>query len=57
MTLWRWDHDESLGFPPKIKIRTRNYRSRQALNQFRERMVRQALGQPAADPKQQAAAA
>lgn len=56
MTLWRWDHDESLGFPPKLKIRTRNYRSRRALNQFRDRMVRQALGQPAASPKQQAEA-
>ena len=34
MTLWRWSHDakyQDLNFPPPIKIKTRNYRSRRAL--------------------------
>lgn len=54
MTLWRWDQDQRLNFPPKIKIRTRNYRSRRALNEFRERMMRQALGQAGGVPEHQA---
>jgi len=28
MTLWRWDQDPNLDFPPRIKIRKRNFRSR-----------------------------
>jgi hypothetical protein len=43
MTLHRWDKDPSLGFPPKIQIRGRNFRSRRALEQFKERMVAQAI--------------
>lgn len=35
MTLWRWTQDQKLGFPPLIKIRTRNYRSRAALEAFK----------------------
>ena len=43
MTLYRWDHDATLGFPPKIKIRQHNFRSRRALEEFKERMVAQAI--------------
>lgn len=37
MTLWRWTQDPKLDFPPIIKIRTRNYRSRMALDNFKIR--------------------
>jgi len=37
MTLYRWTLDPTLGFPPKIKIKTRNYRSRKALEAFKRR--------------------
>jgi len=43
MTGWRWTRDPKLGFPPAIKIRSRNYRSRRAINAFRERMVREGM--------------
>ena len=43
MTLWRWERDRQLDFPPKIKIRTRNYRSRRALSEWRDRMVREGV--------------
>jgi hypothetical protein len=43
MTLHRWDNDEALGFPPKIKIRSRNFRSRAALEAFKAKMLRQAI--------------
>lgn len=43
MTLWRWDHDPALDFPPPIKIRNRNFRSRERLDAFKERMVRVAI--------------
>jgi hypothetical protein len=39
MTLWRWDHDAELDFPPPIKIRKKNYRSRLLSEQFKRRMV------------------
>src|SRR5437660_11033276 len=39
MTGWRWTRDHQLGFPPPIKIKARNYRSRRALNEWRERMI------------------
>jgi hypothetical protein len=35
MTLWRWSHDENLKFPPAIKIRGKNFRSRQAVEDFK----------------------
>jgi predicted DNA-binding transcriptional regulator AlpA len=35
MTLWRWDRDPKLGFPPPIRIRRRKYRRRSALNRFK----------------------
>jgi hypothetical protein len=43
MTLWRWTHDPKLGFPPAIKIRNRNFRSRRALEDFKCRMLRQSI--------------
>lgn len=41
MTGYRWTRDPNLGFPPVIKIRTRNFRSRRALEEFKQRMVQQ----------------
>jgi hypothetical protein len=43
MTLWRWDHDPDLGFAPRIKIRGKNYRSRKHLEEFKQRMVANAI--------------
>jgi hypothetical protein len=39
MTLWRWDHDPELKFPPAIKIRKKNYRSRLQLEKFKQRLI------------------
>jgi len=46
MTLWRWERDPALSFPPKIQIRNRNYRSRKALEAFKERMFSEAARAP-----------
>ena len=43
MKLWRWDHDPSIGFPPKIKIGPRNYRSRRAIEAFKGELLRKAI--------------
>jgi hypothetical protein len=43
MGIWRWTNDPGLGFPPQIKIRNRNFRSRRALEEFKRRMMRQAI--------------
>ena len=46
MTLWRWDHDPklaALGFPPPIKIRTRNFRSRRRLEKFKSNLLKNAV--------------
>ena len=43
MTLWRWDHDAELRFPPPIKIRNRNFRSRRLLEEWKERTLRAAI--------------
>jgi hypothetical protein len=45
MTLWRWDHDPELGFPPPIKIRKRKFRQRRAIEQFKQRMLQGAIEQ------------
>jgi predicted DNA-binding transcriptional regulator AlpA len=45
MTLYRWTNDATLGFPPPVKIRTKNFRSRRALEEFKTRMMRNAIGQ------------
>jgi predicted DNA-binding transcriptional regulator AlpA len=44
MTLYRWTNDPKLGFPPPIKIRTKNFRSRRALEDFKARMISQRVG-------------
>ncbi len=43
MTLWRWSHDVALAFPPAVKIRNRCFRSRRALDEFKARMMRDAI--------------
>jgi predicted DNA-binding transcriptional regulator AlpA len=43
MTLYRWTNDEKLDFPSPVKIRTKNFRSRRALEEFKERMTREAI--------------
>jgi hypothetical protein len=46
MTTWRWDRDEAkaaLGWPPKIKIGDRNYRSRNQLEAFKKNLITAAL--------------
>ena len=45
MTLWRWERDPGLDFPVRIKIRTKNYRSRKALEEFKHRMAQKALAE------------
>lgn len=50
MTLWRWTHDPALNFPPAIKIRTRSFRSRRALENFKERLVRDSIAERANRP-------
>jgi hypothetical protein len=47
MGLYRWTHDTKLGFPPAIKIRNRNFRSRRAIEDFKVRMMRAAITQHA----------
>lgn len=47
MTLWRWDHDAALGFPPAVKIKGRKFRSRQQLDAFKARLFKQALAERA----------
>ena len=43
ITGWRWTRDPELNFPPPIKIRNRCFRSRRALEAFKERMLRETL--------------
>jgi hypothetical protein len=43
MSLWRWDRDPALDFPPQIKIRTKNCRSRKQLEEFKARLLRSAI--------------
>jgi hypothetical protein len=43
MTLHRWTNDPDLGFPPAIKIRRRNFRSRRLLEAFKRRLIARAL--------------
>jgi hypothetical protein len=45
MTLHRWTHDANLGFPSPIKIRTKNFRSRLALEDFKQRMMQKAIAE------------
>lgn len=49
MTGWRYTHDVDLNFPPPIKIRTRNFRSRRQLEKFKARLLREAMSRVGAD--------
>ena len=39
------DHNPELGFPPPIKIRTRNFRSRRMLEEFKAALLRKAFAE------------
>jgi hypothetical protein len=43
MTLWRWDHDPELKFPPAVRIRKRKFRHRSALEVFKRQLLRSAV--------------
>jgi hypothetical protein len=43
MTGWRWTRDPELDFPPAIRIRGRNFRSRRQLEAFKARLLRAAI--------------
>ena len=43
MTFHRWSRDSKMQFPAAIKINGRNYRSRLALEAFKQRLLTQAL--------------
>jgi predicted DNA-binding transcriptional regulator AlpA len=43
MTLWRWDRDVNLEFPPPVKIRNRNFRSRRLLELFKNQLIQKSL--------------
>jgi hypothetical protein len=45
MTLWRWDQDPELDFPPPIVIRRRKFRPRSLLEKFKARLLRAAIEQ------------
>ena len=45
MTGYRWTHDPKLNFPQAVKINNRCYRSRRAIEAFKERMMRQAIAE------------
>jgi hypothetical protein len=48
MTLWRWDHDPELKFPPPVRIRKRKFRHRGALEDFKRQLLRNARRKVAA---------
>jgi hypothetical protein len=48
MTLWRWDHDPELEFPPPVRIRKRKFRYRGALEDFKRQLPRNARRKVAA---------
>lgn len=39
MTLWRWEHDESLTFPAPVRIRSRKYWREEDLHAFEQRQL------------------
>jgi hypothetical protein len=46
MTIFRWDHDPTmtqLGFPPRVMLNGRGYRSRQQLEKFKANLMRKAI--------------
>jgi hypothetical protein len=53
MTLHRWTNNPALGFPPKLKIGDRNFRSRKQLEQFKQQLMLQAMHERARRPAAQ----
>jgi hypothetical protein len=58
MTLWRWDHDPdmaALGWPCRIQVGNRNFRSRRALERFKRILIAKAVAERSRmlAPKQQ----
>ena len=45
MSGYRFDHRPELGFPPPIRIGKRKYRSRKALEAFKQRLIAAALAE------------
>jgi hypothetical protein len=43
MTGWRWTHDPTLKFPEPVKIRGRCFRSRRGIEEFKQRMLGDAV--------------
>jgi hypothetical protein len=43
MTGYRWTRDPDLDFPPVVKVKDRNYRSRRLLEEFKTRLLHKAL--------------
>jgi hypothetical protein len=43
MTFYRRDSNPEAGWPPKIKMGNRNYRSRRALEEYKQRLMAEAL--------------
>ena len=43
MSLHRWSRDPDLGFPPAIKVRNHNFRSRRLLEEFKASLLRKAI--------------
>ena len=43
MTGWRWTRDLTLNFPPPVRIKNRNYRSRRQLEEFKAKLLEQAI--------------
>ena len=48
MTGWRWTNDRNLNFPPPLKINSRNFRSRRQLEDFKARLLREAMARMSA---------
>lgn len=40
MTIWRWDRDERLGFPPPMRIRNRKFRDLDALELWEQSRIK-----------------
>jgi hypothetical protein len=51
MSLWRWDRDPHMGFPTRIVIGRRNYRSRRKVEQFKRRLGQEALARRAREAR------
>ena len=49
MSLWRWTRDPALAFPQPVQINRRNFRSRKQIEEFKDRMLRNAIRQRAGE--------